>query len=498
LTSASLGQDKGDGGKGDDGGVGGIFFSSSCPTDIAPPDSIFGCGDGDQVTNAADLGELLANWGACANCCADVFPPGGGDDVVNAGDLGELLANWGDCPVCGHPDAGSCFQSHDAGCNNTACCEAVCDIDGFCCSTSWDSICVGEAWDLCNPENDNCDDAFLIECGESLFGSTVNAADDTAPPDCAFTVGAPGVWYRIVGNGSDITLALCNTSTNYDSKIHVYTTGFFLFSCTDYVCVTSDDDSCTDPGLASSVTFASDYGQTYRVLVNGFGGAVGEFILSATCSGECGDAGSGSCFESNGTPFCDDAECCNAVCEIDTFCCEVTWDGICADEAGVECGNCGDPGAGDCFESNGSIGCNIEVCCTAVCNVDPFCCETTWDGVCAGEADDICATCGGAGAGSCFESHPNPACNNADCCTAVCAVDSFCCTTEWDGICANEADDICTSASTCCASQGSPGCNNSVCEACVCAIDSFCCNTSWDSVCVGEAQDECDSSCPCD
>jgi hypothetical protein len=48
---------------------------------------------GDQNVDAADLGELLANWGACKGCPADF----NGDNIVGAADLGELLANWGAC-----------------------------------------------------------------------------------------------------------------------------------------------------------------------------------------------------------------------------------------------------------------------------------------------------------------------------------------------------------------------------------------------------------------
>ncbi|MCH8880450.1 MAG: hypothetical protein IID34_11270 [Planctomycetes bacterium] len=38
----------------------------------------------------------------------------------------------------------------------------------------------------------------------------------------------------------------------------------------------------------------------------------------------------GPCSEANGTPGCDDTECCNAVCDLDPFCCDVEWDEYCA------------------------------------------------------------------------------------------------------------------------------------------------------------------------
>ena len=52
-------------------------------------------------------------------------------------------------------------------------------------------------------------------------------------------------------------------------------------------------------------------------------------------------------------------------------------------------------------------------------------------------------TCGGAGAGDCFTPHEQSACNIASCCQKVCAVDPFCCNVTWDGICANEASELC-------------------------------------------------------
>jgi hypothetical protein len=46
---------------------------------------------GDGVVDAADLAQLLADWGDCPGCPADYTS----DGTVNSGDLAELLANWG-------------------------------------------------------------------------------------------------------------------------------------------------------------------------------------------------------------------------------------------------------------------------------------------------------------------------------------------------------------------------------------------------------------------
>jgi subtilisin-like proprotein convertase family protein len=53
---------------------------------------------------------------------------------------------------------------------------------------------------------------------------------------------------------------------------------------------------------------------------------------------------------------------------------------------------CSCPGQGDCFEANGTAGCDDAGCCLSVCAVDPSCCETAWDAACAALACEECAT----------------------------------------------------------------------------------------------------------
>ena len=52
---------------------------------------------------------------------------------------------------------------------------------------------------------------------------------------------------------------------------------------------------------------------------------------------DCGEPGAGSCNEPGPTPSCDDESCCNAVCEIDPFCCSNEWDGLCVDRTATAC-----------------------------------------------------------------------------------------------------------------------------------------------------------------
>ena len=53
-------------------------------------------------------------------------------------------------------------------------------------------------------------------------------------------------------------------------------------------------------------------------------------------------------------------------------------------------------------------------------------------------------SCGDAGTLSCCTAHATPFCEDAACCTQICAADAFCCDTQWDQVCANAAIAGCT------------------------------------------------------
>jgi len=176
--------------------------------------------------------------------------------------------------------------------------------------------------------------------------------------------------------------------------------------------------------------------------------SIGLGSASAQCPGE------GSCLQANGTPGCDNQECCKNVCLLVPSCCQVEWDAFCADTADSFCpGLCGSAAAGGCFGPNQTSGCNDPACCAQVCPIDPFCCETKWDASCAALASQLCesagpGTCGDPAAGSCFVSNGTPACNNQSCCQAVCALVPSCCTTVWDFLCVSIANNVCTQTCT--------------------------------------------------
>lgn len=123
---------------------------------------------------------------------------------------------------------------------------------------------------------------------------------------------------------------------------------------------------------------------------------------------DCGVAGTGDCFDCNGSLYCENADCCELVCEWDPFCCDEkivwpargqpTWDAICVEHAFALCGAfgapplsvCVTPGNQSCFEPHPQPGCSPSTCCQTVCGIDPFCCNVAWDFNCVQLAIDQC------------------------------------------------------------------------------------------------------------
>lgn len=91
----------------------------------------------------------------------------------------------------------------------------------------------------------------------------------------------------------------------------------------------------------------------------------------------------------DGTPFCNDFNCCTLVGTIIPNCVDPdfgVWDAFCADVANLLCQDgdrCKTPLTnGGCYEAHLTPGCNAEDCCNTVCEIQPFCCQVTWDQTC--------------------------------------------------------------------------------------------------------------------
>lgn len=113
-----------------------------------------------------------------------------------------------------------------------------------------------------------------------------------------------------------------------------------------------------------------------------------EYVATVTCETPCPTQG---CCLLDGT--------CQELSEPECLAMSGTPQGAGTDCATANCPVICGPGAGDCFELNGNVGCDDTNCCETVCSIDAFCCENEWDTICVGLANQICAP-----RACCFES----------------------------------------------------------------------------------------------
>jgi hypothetical protein len=129
-------------------------------------------------------------------------------------------------------------------------------------------------------DNDECPNALgpLQSDGTVVEGSTSGATADSFAPFCLSAVTGPGVWYYVRGNGLQLQASLCGGAT-YDTRLSIYEG-----ECPDeilesLICVDGNDDFC---GIESLVTWPSEDGKIYYILVHGYLQATGDFALSVS------------------------------------------------------------------------------------------------------------------------------------------------------------------------------------------------------------------------
>lgn len=395
----------------------------------------------------------------------------------------------------GCPGSGSCCEANGTpGCDDVDCCDTVCGIDAFCCDVSWDSSCADEAADLCDG------------CG----GSTSSCPSEG---DCCAANGTPGC------DDAECCKAVCAVDPFccdilWDSNCAIEAAQpCNTCGCNGECCVVNGSPGCEDFDCCASVCAVDSF--CCDVIWDDLCASQAVELCGCTTMELCPGPG-GDCCSENGSGGCDDVDCCSAVCNTDPFCCTTIWDATCVQEAVDLCGcvptfdDC--PGVGDCCFPNGTPGCADPDCCGLVCSIDAFCCDISWDSICADEACELCdCHCGGStgedcpGNGDCCASNGSPGCDDAECCDVICSLDSFCCNASWDSVCASEALTFCLNCGgvpacletegDCCSANGSPGCAGSNCCADVCSADPYCCETNWDILCADQADKLCDT-CP--
>ena len=310
---------------------------------------------------------------------------------------------------CDDVSTHDCCETGEAGCADSAVESCVCAIDPYCCDSAWDQTCVdhvqAEGCGTCGPP---CESAFTLDFGTSYVpGGVCNAFDDhidscfgigpflttsggcAGPGDAALRFGGGFPWSAIETRCVDLTEA---------------TTAECVFEC------------ATAPGVPGPVLegvledgtrleigrVPSDASGACRRVVFDLGPLVGHHVRLRLSSGSSvADATRVDDFEvridpqhgpcERGLPGTDVPAIESCVCEVDAFCCETTWDDFCIAIATLMCEagcdavpTCGLEG--DCAVIRSQPGCADAACCEEVCRVDAYCCLVAWDAECVGRA----------------------------------------------------------------------------------------------------------------
>ena len=123
--------------------------------------------------------------------------------------------------------------------------------------------------------------------------------------------------------------------------------------------------------------------------------SLADVICGSVCAGSC--PGVGDCCAAHAGGGCSGAICCDLVCLNRPSCCETGWTATCAALAVLICNECAPeptfvcPQPGDCCTDRFDTGgCERRGCCETVCTLDDYCCNVEWDIVCANKANVHC------------------------------------------------------------------------------------------------------------
>ena len=283
-----------------------------------------------------------------------------------------------------------------------ACCFAdeVCtDVPQQSCDSAG-GLYQGDGTSCANGDCFPCADPTLIDENEPDCGlpvDTVNGGCNRAPP--LFTPIACG--QQICGTSAtgDVDWYVIQVIQPMRITWEIASEFTAVFGMAEYITQFTGSGNCQDlsgfsnptgvvlAGQVASVTTVCLPAGTFFFFVTPQLGEVvscgAQYRVAATCQSGC----AGACCFSSGS--------CSAV-VTEQLC--VFFGGF-FQGANVSCANagcfagCGSPAAGSCCVNTGTPGCNDFDCCQAVCSIDPFCCDVAWDTVCASQVVSFPALC---------------------------------------------------------------------------------------------------------
>ena len=126
-----------------------------------------------------------------------------------------------------------------------------------------------------------CADATPIACHQGPVSGDTFGANNSGVVLCNFATNGEGVWYQMVGNGANNTIAF--TAASFSTRV-------FVYSATNGDCNTLQ---CATDGTTTATWFAP-FGDTFYIYVTGNGLGEGTYSIELTTAGTCdGPVGDG-------------------------------------------------------------------------------------------------------------------------------------------------------------------------------------------------------------
>jgi len=191
--------------------------------------------------------------------------------------------------------AGDCLAGTEIGCNDDACglqsellglpvtagVTYYIFVDGYSAACGDYSLSITAGGQQL--QGDTCEDPFYVTGVPFAVTGTTTTFTHNYNEVCPFTGGtARDVVYAYTpANNEVVNISLCNTATNYDSKLYVYQS-----TCPGTV-VGCNDDICSTPSYSSPYVSRLDGvaltgGVTYYIIIDGYGSASGTYDLTIT------------------------------------------------------------------------------------------------------------------------------------------------------------------------------------------------------------------------
>ncbi|QAA83006.1 BspA family leucine-rich repeat surface protein [Aequorivita sp. H23M31] len=136
----------------------------------------------------------------------------------------------------------------------------------------------------CAPDNDDCTDAMMLSCGDSVEGTTYGATYSGTTDGCSSRTSGDVFYTLNVEAGNEYTVSVIGE--DYDAVLAIYsgTCG----SLTEIACA----DDGFSAGMAETITWTADATETVVIRTYDWSSSAGSFTISVDCT-----QGGGSCDE---------------------------------------------------------------------------------------------------------------------------------------------------------------------------------------------------------